>query len=127
MTTEEGNKLIAEYMQYGYEPNFGKGYYVPDDTNGPARSFVVESKLKFHSSWDWLMPVVEKIDSLGYETEILSYNDVKDSSRINQCVILQNNNVIVRPDAKTKIEATWQAVVDFIQWHNSTVSNPDNK
>jgi hypothetical protein len=45
MNTQENNKLIAEFMNY---PDLG--------TEGDF------SYLKYHSSWDWLMPVLKKIN-----------------------------------------------------------------
>jgi len=52
METEESNKLIAEFMGvdiHEFVMNGGK-------------------KWEYHSSWDWLMPVVEKIEELGSYT-----------------------------------------------------------
>jgi len=40
-----------------------------DDTtpNGQYESAFKISDLKYHSSWDWLMPVIEKIESMTNE------------------------------------------------------------
>ena len=48
----KGNKLIAEFMQKG---SVGFGLY---DYNGKHYKLY---ELKFHTSWDWLTPVVRKI------------------------------------------------------------------
>ena len=36
-----------------------------DDMN--AKHFFTPDEMQFATSWDWLMPVVEKIESLGYD------------------------------------------------------------
>jgi len=56
MNTNENNKLIAEFLDLTYLKN----YYVH---KGNAFN---EDYLLFHSDWNWLMEVVEKIESLGY-------------------------------------------------------------
>lgn len=85
--------------------------------------------LKFHKSWDWLMPVVEKIEKI-YETEtslprfeinshyvkffIMDYNTGLSYVSISGCYLKS-------PEAikfKTKIEAVYNEVVEFINWHN---------
>jgi len=48
---EKNNKLIAEFMQKGSD---GFGLY---DFDGCHYRL---DELKFHTSWDWLMPVVQK-------------------------------------------------------------------
>ena len=54
METTENNKLIAEFMDY---PDLG--------TEGDF------SYLKYHKSWDWLMPVIGKISDLCEEPQEL--------------------------------------------------------
>lgn len=68
------NKLIAEFM--GLE--FSKGeYYRPLYNSG---DWIPQDELHYHTSWDWLMPVVRKvltsidIDSLNYDTDELKFN-----------------------------------------------------
>jgi len=69
------NKLIAEFM--GYEVNHNK-CYSPKYNDGTI------APMQFHKSWDWLMPVVKKIEDylsdnvgkVGYFDECLSSNDL---------------------------------------------------
>ena len=82
----ENNKLIAEFMgvEEAYNPN-GNDWVLKTttpDTYGDTD--ILESckcnELQYHSSWDWLMPVVRNVlmtielDSLYYDTEELRYN-----------------------------------------------------
>lgn len=44
-----------------------------------SKAYVIETELKFNTSWDWLMPVCKKILNLSY-TEIEELQeDLKDS------------------------------------------------
>ena len=80
------NELIAEFMgvEEAYNPN-GNDWVLKTttpDTYGDTD--ILESckcnELQYHSSWDWLMPVVRNVlmtielDSLYYDTEELRYN-----------------------------------------------------
>lgn len=108
----EGNKAISEFM--GIWGN-RKGIDVTEPQG-----------LKYHTSWDWLMPVVEKIESIHDEHH--GYFGVHISS--NGCTIQATN---FRPDKPipnpphyfadyvydTKILSTWMAVVGFIKWYNN--------
>lgn len=52
----EGNKIIAEFMGLpSYENMTGKYWLHPLDKNKEVSQF------NYHTSWDWIMPVVEKI------------------------------------------------------------------
>lgn len=70
------------------------------------------SQLKFDTSWDWLMPVVEKIEDLMYLVEIKSEN----------VIITHNYKAVVIIDGVrkgfNKKQATFKAVVEFIKWYN---------
>lgn len=67
-----------------------------------------EGDLKYNSSWDWLMSVVEKIKNIGTHSET--------SER--EYILLDNINdalIVVR------IDLVYSAVIDFIKWHNKNL------
>ena len=90
-TTTQENKLIAEFMGYNYPGDFNL------------------DELMYRSSWDWLMPVVEKIESLGNGVTIY-----KKGCHVNDIGIFSTNGF----NHSSKIEQTWKACVEFIKWYN---------
>lgn len=113
----KNNKLIAEFMGWELEQTLkGKWVYAIrqnvlhltkeyEETN-----FYLPKELLYHKSWDWLMPVVDKIENLHYGFEIIG-NYVK---------VLGTPIYSTR---KTKIQAVYNAVVEFIKWYNQNNKN----
>ena len=64
------NKLIAEFMGAVGTPKYNPtewdvyitGYLDVDSDDENAQHFYTPDEMKYHTSWDWLMPVVEKIE-----------------------------------------------------------------
>ena len=110
----EGNKLIAEFM--GIKQN-DFGHWINKNHLLGSQSKLFDFELKYHSSWDWLMPVVEKIE-----------NDLQDSFNVdiinkNQCEIVRNGNEFIcgygfETIYHSKIKAVYYSVVEFIKWYN---------
>ena len=83
----------------------------------------------YNESWDYLMPIVDKIEHL-YETEkSLPVFDINSHhARFAVSYPFKYKNWIVGIGAKSaekikadsKIEATWMVVVEFIKWYNET-------
>jgi hypothetical protein len=112
METLEGNKLIVEFMG-------GQVRHIP--ANGPynGETFVERwhgeyiapnrvtaiGGMKFHSSWDWLMPVIKKC----YEASMVSVKLHKDTIHY---------KLGETPFYLDDIAPAWTAVVEFIQWYN---------
>lgn len=90
-TTEEKNKLIAELMGIRYEED--KNYHESSDY------YYEDIELEYHSSWDWLMPVVDTIKSKLVEEYTLI-------DKIDDALI------------SVEIQAVYDACVEFIEWHN---------
>lgn len=75
-------------------------------------------EMLFHSDWNWLMSVVDKIESIIFD-ENNSYNVTIGST--NYCVIQDSNGdtfEIIKDDGKTKLETVYNAVVEFIKFYN---------
>jgi hypothetical protein len=105
----EGNKLIADFM----------GWHHHEDKKYDAHEM---SNLKYHTSWDWLMPVVEKIESLRSFVSINS-KSCGIWNYFNPMEVLREspsnpNHHKVHCTGATKIEGTYKAVLDFIKWCN---------
>lgn len=117
----EGNKLIADFMGWHYNKS-GQWSRKEDFViiDGEEYSEKWERLLKFHTSWDWLMPVVEKIESL--HDSVFSFFIVQDECDIALSSSYKENgedwdapNFAQRKG--NKLLSTWSAVVDFIKWY----------
>lgn len=129
----EGNKLISEFMgMVRREPN--KTYrlhqwYKPDNDLRKTGQFIgYDDSLEYHTSWGWLMPVIEKMAKLK-----LKYADSEQeySPHPNTFgMVDEEGNFMVRIycsqlfHAPTLIEASWLAVVDFLKWYTKENQAP---
>ena len=108
----ESNRIIAEFMQADVNSN-GTFELPQHGTLRPNGEFKTEfsiSQLKYHSDWNWLMPVVEKIESMGFDVNILKNGtQIIDYSKNIEVV---NNVADISFDRK--IEHTYQAIVRFV-------------
>ena len=109
---DKGNKLIAEFMECYAMPKYNPSEYevtfVKHNPNASDEDkLFLLSEMEFHSSWDWLMPVVEHVENLGYEVSIID----------NECEISNTGYRVathVAIKADTKFEAVWLAMIEFI-------------
>jgi len=105
MNTIENNKIIAEFMNKKDAQINAKG-------NGIE--WVIQTKnLKYHTDWDWLMEVIEKIENL--ETNRFDFQINQWNSRIFDH---ENTEFIVDLNADSKIQAVYNACIEFIKWYN---------
>jgi hypothetical protein len=125
MTQQEiinGNKLIAEFMGsrfYDSPTTDGRIFFnIPILSTG-GKYLVLNgiqelNEMMFHSSFDWLMPVVDKIESVGYEVTFC--RKIKNNKCT--CLIYAINRHFIA-DSDSKIESVYLAVIDFINWYNN--------
>lgn len=113
MTKEEltqGNKLIAEFMGYK-EDRYPEGLPYSVDLWGPF----FNNDIRYSTSWDWLMPVVEKIGKT-YDVRITWGPTSLDVTYIDRPDVYEGE--ITSMGGMTAIENTWWCVVRFINWYN---------
>jgi len=123
-TTTENNKLIAEFMGYGYQLS---SYYIPKFGLYKSQyggGIVWEDcfraeELQYHKDWNWLMEVVEKIESLEiFDTDYFTF---RIDGGLSAIVEDMYGNVIVDSvglDCDSKIEYVYYVAVEFIKWYN---------
>ena len=128
METTEGNKLIAEFMGQtetdndlvfnsningttsnsvfsGWvkkEQEYTRGVPLFVVKNNRTQIDYMRKNLKYHSSWDWLMPVVEKCLTISVESE---------EYEIHYAFI---HNALW----SINIKSVFDEVVEFIKWYN---------
>lgn len=128
-----GNSIIAKYMNLEFDSDHNE-YHVclngrSDITHEELRidDLVLNSdnQLMFHRSWDWLMLVVDKIEST--HDDFHGFFGVYISA--NSCTI-QGTNLRLDSEnphyayfneviASTKIEATFNAILSWIKWRTT--------
>jgi hypothetical protein len=131
------NELIAEFMglrctnkEYGLYRREDKSphtLYLSDFPNNRQKNNVIA----YDSSWDWLMPVVEKIEEMRFDIKInciWAPKKGKEIKFITTGIWDQKDFQIVYQEAipgVSKIQSVYSAVVEFIKWHNSQAPQAD--
>ena len=127
------NELIAEFMgvyetkdsfdSYGHDiPCYytDNGIYRTRTLTVPGKTFSDFCKAaQYHTSWDWLMPVVDKIESLRkyYSTRI--HFNADEGIHFCDIVDVDNYERACQKSCISKITAVYKAVVQFIKWYNN--------
>jgi hypothetical protein len=110
--TLENNKLIAEFM--GMQDT-DLGWYDSVEAMSEYACQMVGGntfeELQYDRSWDWLMPVVEKIETLGYTFE-KNYQQI---DRDWQCLIVKGNDILHQEFDRKSLNAAHYVVVEFIK------------
>lgn len=123
------NKLIAEFMggtlitpkNTLYQPYY-RWYHT--DTEMVKRDVII-SRLRYHDSWDWMMPVIENINSfqakyvgsgvsLHHRNCLLGYHASSNGSHVYE----KSFDTYKNDQTKTLLENTFDAIVEFINWYN---------
>jgi hypothetical protein len=135
MNTTENNRLIAEFLNWQYteetETNFALFYFRDNGYTIGA--------LKFHTDWDWLMEVVEKIKSIGYFIDMsylsdhgyihnsIAFNYATYSTVVCNVSSIPNPSQSYPPTAENPMyisefndpkEALYNLIIRFIKWYN---------
>ena len=121
----ENNKIIAEFLDWEFD-DLSETFETPFLKLVEPQAFGDEQfscklqdfELEFHSDWNWLMRVVEKIENLQDENNCAIYNVQIEQSFTEIIDNHTSETIIYNIDADSKIEAVYTACVEFIQWYN---------
>ena len=115
----ENNKLIAEFMELekctALACKDDPCYYYADN-------YMKTHDLQYHTSWDWLMPVVEKINTMYF------YGNPEiriGKNRVELLCGFEEKHIYkawrISKDI-SYVKTIYDAVVEFIKWYNQQKS-----
>jgi len=118
--TDENNRLIDEFV--GAKISIG-GNVVTLNHEGIEQSQSVKN-IKYHSSWNCIMPVIEKIESIkddhhGRFGVYINSNNCHIQSTKFRSIETNQNYYFADYTLETKLLSTYQAIVEFIKWYNT--------
>jgi hypothetical protein len=122
------NKLIALFMGW---KSFNKFSALNNEDDGDCWMY---DDMRFNEAWNWLMPVVEKIENTYILSNVKPMVSIKITN--SDCRIEHDpqharafKDEIQFEDIwsveKTKLEATYKAIINFIKWYNEQKSKMD--
>lgn len=119
---EDGNEIIAVFDGWVQDINVkDKPYWHPERN---MTMYTYPDAFKYHSSWDALMPVVEKIEALQDNSIQFYIKDRRAYVERDTQASLADESLPDLPECysgfcESKIEAVYSAVVQFIKWYNT--------
>jgi len=130
----EGNKLIAEFMEYEHSDILydeeNEEYFFDTDhlvcvedievwesSVDDWTSTLSPEQMLFHSSWDWLMPVWFGILKWGKSEYGINWEQSIGEMFIH--IKINKGELEINWLNTNRIEDVWFVVVEFIKWYNS--------
>ena len=101
----EGNKLISKFKGWEFD-NHSHTYRLGD---------LIMTELNFHKDWNLLIPVVEKIEILGFRWEM----GMSLTHPYHYCKIWSIGTI----EGISPVDAIYGAIVEFITWYNDIYIN----
>jgi hypothetical protein len=141
----KNNELIAKFLGWFQEEGQeGTWFYVDDSAKRVAYSIhnnYPHRDLPFHRSWEWLMPVVEKINKFHVSERPFKYGKPESVKlKIHEDKVTVEGSFWTNPNTvdgnhwsylkikkfkysdNTLIECVYMAVVEFVKWYNKNKS-----
>lgn len=111
---QEGNILIAEFLGF----TESEGIHVPPiyvTEYYRSSLYFTTLELKFSYSWDWLMPVIDKIETLKDESGLFYEVCIAGKEAFIHC---ESDSITKSYYKEFKIESVYLAIIEFIKWYN---------
>ena len=102
------NRLIAEFMGYDSYEFRGHTMFIYEEDNHRT-----DIDLHYHTSWEWLMPVVDTINDYTNDKGYAVYSVEIDTNHVTIRRGLDTAIVVDRPQADSYMEMIYLAVAEF--------------
>jgi hypothetical protein len=124
---QEFNRLCVEFIGYVNRTPTDPDFNIYENKNG----FVIDGKqytiletmsMKFHSDWNWINEIKEKIRSLGWRFDVSHSGSVSKSNNIVVFIWEKycggGDWTVVELEEMNEKEAVVRAIWQFLQWYN---------
>jgi len=124
----EGSNLIAKFI--GLEPRWVE-YPNPQINRWEIRdNWNTWVPMEYHSSWEWLFIVIDKVNGLGKEYNFYIFKtylalSVEKGGKVYKDFSFAHSEYITKD--QTGKEAAFKLLVKFIKWYNEHVLNTNLK
>jgi len=113
----EGNKAIAEFLEwrtglekYNQQNDYSMPTYLTENSKHPGATMINVKGMKFHTSWDWIVPPCKKCAELCYNHKGSITNDI---------IVLNNIETNIRESvADYDIAKAYKYLTKFINYYN---------
>lgn len=135
---EIDNELVAQYM--GHNKNSDGIYSIPEHGHpvkiGDTLHWVQEfrpNQLKYNSSFEWLMPVLDRIKETApaFCNAAILYNGISSGCCITIFTIdeetLFHTYPKVNTEGKTILSTIFAAIIAYINWYNNYMKRDDGQ
>lgn len=102
MKEYENNCMIAEFM----------------DLRSTGMSVYKPSEYKYHTSYEWLMPVVHKINGIRNDRDEFVFTLTIGPGKCTLVDNAENVTILERIHGATEVELLYRTVIDSIKWIN---------
>jgi hypothetical protein len=126
--TIKNNVLIAKFMGATVS---GSEYKIPKVSipyqgwerfgdNEPCLKFTDECRdweMEYHKSWGWIMPVVEKINTVSVD----NFGELYVVIHPTHCTVREgdgNDLIVKHTDSGLLLDAVYLTIVEFVKWYN---------
>lgn len=103
--TIENSKLIAEFMGLEFDETHYRSPIKMKHGKGVFYHMCLHNDLRYHESWDWLMPVVDKARKLIMKEKVI--------------VLDMGDDEMIEGLLKVDILQVHIGVIKFINWYNN--------
>jgi len=122
----EGNKLIAVFMDWTKSPVHG---WLPNGKED-RWNYGGDETLLFHDSWDWTMPVADKINAMGKAYSLAVFKSyisltIEKGGKFYKDFSYSHAEYIT--SEQTGKEAMFKLLVSFVKWQNEQERNNNLK
>jgi len=104
--TRKGNHAIAVFMYDYYDTGLEPAYYIRQNKEYRL------TEAQYHSSWDWLMTAIDKIETLEFKV----YLDQHSCQIYRKYADFPDNFIIDADFKETRLENAFDGVAAFAEW-----------